>query len=129
MNVGRLPVTANQEKEPFDLLRRPHVNSVVIDQYRLEAEIQWDNEQTPLPVRWIATNIADPTSTAEAWLSLERSRALFEFVYGEHANSQMELLREHGYLDLVNQQGGKSHCIVNSSDLLRFDFPASELRF
>ena len=105
------------------------MNSVVIDQYRLEAEIQWDNEQTPLPVRWIATNIADTTSTAEARLSLERSRTLLGFVYGEHANSQMELLREHGYLDLVNQQGGKSHCIVNSTDLLRFDFPASELRF
>ena len=105
------------------------MNSVVIDQYRLEAEIQWDNEQTPLPVRWIATNIADTTSSAEAWLSLERSRDLLEYVYGEHANSQMELLREHGYLDLVNQQGGNSHCIVNSPDLLRFDFPATELRF
>ena len=114
---------------PLDHLRSPHINSVVIDQYRLEAEIQWDNEQTPLPVRWIATNIADTTSTAEAWLSLEPSRALLGFVYGEHANSQMELLREHGCLDLVNQLGGKSHCIVNSTDLLRFDFPASELRF
>jgi len=71
------------------------VNSVVIDQYRLEAEIQWDNEQTPLPVRWIATNIADPTSTAEAWLSLSGAALCSKFVYGEHANSQMELLREH----------------------------------
>jgi hypothetical protein len=75
------------------------------------------------------TNIADATRTAEAWLSLERSSALFGFVYGEHANSQMGLLRQHGYLDLVNQQGGKSHCIANSPDLLCFDFPASELRF
>ncbi|MGD0683136.1 MAG: hypothetical protein ABR990_13925 [Terracidiphilus sp.] len=99
------------------------MNSVVIDQYRLEAEIQWDNEQTPLPVRWIATNIADTTSTAEAWLSLERSRDLLEYVYGEHANSQMELLREHGYLDLVNQWGGKSHCIVT-----RLTFSASIFR-
>jgi hypothetical protein len=105
------------------------MNSVVIDQYRLEAEIQWDNEQTPMPVRWIATNVADTASTAEARLSLERCRALLGFVYGEQANSQMELLHEHGYLDLVNQLVGKSHCIVNSTDLLRFDFPASELRF
>jgi hypothetical protein len=105
------------------------MNSVVIDHNRLEAEIQWDNEQTPLPVRWIATNIADPTSTAETRLSLEQTRALLEFVYGEHANTQMELLREHGYLNLVSQQGGKSHCIVNSHELLPFGFPASELRF
>ena len=105
------------------------MNGEVIDQYRLEAEIPWDNEQTPLPFRWIATNIADTTSTAETWLSLERSRALLGFVYGEHAESQMELLREHGYLDLVNQKGEKGHCIVNSPDLLSFDFPASELRF
>ena len=104
------------------------MNSVVIDQYRLEAEIQWDNEQTPLPVRWIATNVADAT-TAETWLSFDRSLVLLEFIYGEHAASQMDLLREHGYLDLVSQQGGKSHCIVNSPDLLRFGFPASELRF
>jgi len=105
------------------------MNSVVVDQYRLEAEIQWDNEQTPLPVRWIATNIADTASAAETWLSLDRSHELLEFVYGEHAHSQMELLREHGYLDLVNQHSGKSRCLVNSADLLHFDFPASELRF
>lgn len=105
------------------------MHSVVIDQYRLEAEIQWDNEQTSLPVRWIATNLADTTSTAETWLGFEQSGALLGFVYGEHTDSQMELLREHGYLDLVNLPGEKSHCIVNSPDLLRFGFPASELRF
>jgi hypothetical protein len=52
-----------------------------------------------------------------------------KFVYVEHADSQMQLLREHGYLDLVKQRNGETYCIVNSPELLPFNFPASELRF
>jgi len=103
------------------------MNNKVIDQYTLEAEIQFENENTPLPVRWIATNTDDKTTT-ETWLSLERSRALLEFICGEHAESQMQILRDHGYLSLVFQQGGNTGYIVNAPDLVRFDFSASELR-
>jgi len=104
------------------------MNSIVIDQYTLVAEILFENEKTPLTVRWIATN-TDDKSTAEAWLTLEWSLDLLEFVYGEHADSQMQLLREHLYLELIAQQSPKSLCILNTADLLRFDFSASDLRY
>lgn len=104
------------------------MNSTVIDHYTLVAEILFENENTHLPVRWIATN-TDDKSTPETWLSLERSHDLLKFVYGEHADTEMQLLREHGQLELVAQQSPKSYCILNAADLLRFDFSASELRF
>ena len=48
--------------------------------------------------------------------NLERSRALLRFVYGEHANSQMELLR-HGYWSLVEPAGlAKVKQVIASSD-------------
>jgi hypothetical protein len=101
------------------------MNTVVVDQYTLEAEIIFENENTPLPVRWIATN-TDDKSTAETWMNIEQSRVFLEFVFGEHAGAQLEILRDHGYLDLMAD--AKTRCVLNSHELLRFGFAASELR-
>jgi hypothetical protein len=101
-----------------------HMNRV-IDQYTLEAEILFENENTPLPVRWIATN-TDDKSTAETWMNIGQSRVLLEFVFGEHANGQWEILQEHRHLELMAD--AKTRCILNSHDLLRFGFVTSELR-
>lgn len=58
----------------------------VIDQYGLELEMS-DNLAPPsLPVRCIATNTED-NSTAEAWLTLESTRALLNFAYGHEKTS------------------------------------------
>jgi hypothetical protein len=97
-------------------------------QYRLRAAIPFDNEQVPKLVYWTATNL-DNKSAVETCLDYERSRELFKFVYGEHGDSQLELLEAQGQLDLVKQRNGETHCIVNSPELLPFNFPASELRF
>lgn len=77
------------------------------NQYRLRAEIPFDNEQAPKLVYWTATNL-DNKSTAESPLDYQRSRDLFEFVYGEQGDSQMELLRAQGQLDLVKQRNGET---------------------
>lgn len=97
-------------------------------QYRLRAEMPFDNEQVPKLVYWTATNL-DNKSTAESPLDYVRSRDLFKFVYGEQGDLQLELLLARGQLDLVKQRNGETYCIVNSPELLRFNFPASELRF
>ena len=99
-----------------------------ITQYRLRAVIPFDNDEASKLVCWTATNL-DNKSTSESWLNYERSSALFKFVYGENGDSQMELLRAQGDLDLVIERSGRTPCIVNSPELLRFNFPASELRF
>src|ERR1039457_4824185 len=56
------------------------MDNKVIDRYTLELEALSEHEHSPLPVRCIATNTAD-NSTAEAWLSLEMTRALLSFAY------------------------------------------------
>ena len=101
------------------------MNTVVVDQYTLEAEIIFENENTPLPVRWIATNTDDNTTT-ETWMNIEQSRVLLEFVYGEVAGVQLEMLQDHGHLELMAD--AKTRCVLNSHELLRFGFAASELR-
>ena len=100
-------------------------NNTIIDDYTLEAEIQ--DENAPCPVRWIATN-TDDKSTAEASLSFERSSDLLNSVYREHAASQMEILRSHGYFKLVSQEGVTTRCILNSAYLVPFGFSRDELR-
>jgi hypothetical protein len=97
----------------------------VIDQYTLEAEILFENENMQLPVRWIATNTDDKT-TAESWMTVEQSRILLEFVYGEVAGTQLEMLQDHRYLDLMAD--AESRIVLNSSDLVRFGFSSLELR-
>jgi hypothetical protein len=92
-------------------------------QYRLRAAIPFDNEM----VYWTATNLHNG-SASETPIDFEHSLGLFRFVYGENGDSQMELLRALGELDLVIQRGG-TPCIVNSPELLPFGFSASELRF
>jgi hypothetical protein len=99
------------------------MNNSVIDQYKLEAEIQ--DENATLPVRCIATN-SDDKSTAEAWLSMQRTRDLFSFMYGEHAASQLELLREQHYHQFIASL--TSPCVVNSRELVPFGFLPEELR-
>jgi hypothetical protein len=46
-----------------------------IDRYTLELEALSEHENSPMPVRCIATNTDDKT-TAEIWLTLEKTRAL-----------------------------------------------------
>ena len=99
------------------------MNNRVIDQYKLEAEIQ--DENATLPVRCIATN-TDDKSTAEVWLSMQRTGDLFSFMYGEHAASQLELLMEQHYHEFM--ANSKSPCVVNSSQLVPFGFSPEELR-
>jgi len=99
----------------------------VIDQYTLEAEILFENEDTPLPVRWIVTN-TDDKSTAETWMNMDQSRTLLEFVYGEFdvADSELQLLKDHLHLELM--ANAHARCVLNSHELLRFGFSSSELR-
>ena len=98
------------------------------NQYRLRAEIPFDNERTPKLIFWTATNL-DDKSIAERCMEYGPSGDLFNFVYGEHGDAQMKLLCAQGQLDLVKQRTGETHCIVTSDELLPFGFPASELRF
>lgn len=95
------------------------------NQYRLRAAIPFEN-QVPPHVFWTAINLYDG-SISEVPIDLEHSRNLFRFVYGEQGDSQMELLLAQGELDLVKQRNGETHCIINSHELLRFGFAASEL--
>ena len=57
----------------------------VIDHYSLELEMSSEHEGG-LPVRCIATN-TDDLSAAEAWLTLEKTRALLNFAYGRNRRS------------------------------------------
>lgn len=104
----------------------------VIDQYSLELEMS-DNLAPPgLPVRCIATNTED-NSAAEAWLTLESTRALLNFAYGHEkdiVDSWFQQLQDHHYADLIAQQGATkpSRCIFNSAEILPFGFKQEELR-
>jgi hypothetical protein len=100
-------------------VRNPH------DQYTLEAEILFENEHMPLPVRWIATN-TDDKSTAETWMNIEQNWILLEFVFSDHAEGQLEMLQDHLHLELM--ANAHARCVLNSHELLRFGFAASELR-
>ncbi len=106
------------------------MNSVVIDRYTLELGALSEHENSPTPVRCIATNTDDKT-TAEAWLTLEKTRALLKFVYGdEHVDTWMQQLEDHHYADLIAQYRGSKpdRCIVNAANLLPFSFVREELR-
>ena len=104
----------------------------VIDQYSLELEMSDDLAQPGLPVRCIATN-AEDNSTAEAWLTLESTRALLNFAYGHEkdiVDSWFQQLQDHHYADLIAQQGATKpiRCIFNSAEILPFGFKQEELR-
>jgi hypothetical protein len=105
----------------------------VIDRYTLELEALSEHEHSPMPVRCIATNTDDKT-TAEAWLTLERTRALLSFAYGNEqaiVDWCMHQLEDHHYVELIAPQpeGTKvSRCIFNALELLPFGFVREELR-
>ena len=104
----------------------------VIDRYSIELEMPADLAQPSLPVRCIATNTEDG-STTEAWLTLESTRALLNFAYGnekEIVDSWLKQLEDHHYADLIAQQGATKpiRCIFNSAEILPFGFMREELR-
>jgi hypothetical protein len=88
----------------------------VIDRYTLELEAWSENEHSPLP---------DDKSTAEAWLSLEMTRALLNLVYGNEqsiTDSWMQQLENYHSADLIAQCRGSKldRCVLNSAELLPF---------
>ena len=102
----------------------------VIDRYSLELEMPSEHEGG-LPVRCIATNTED-RSTAEVWLSLEKTRSLLNFAYGEQTivDSWLQQLEDHHYADLIAQQGATQpiRCVFNSTEIVPFGFMQDELR-
>jgi hypothetical protein len=106
----------------------------VIDHYTLELEALSEDENKPFPVRCIATNTDDKT-TAEAWLTLEKTRALLNFAYGNEQTIVdwcMQQLEDHHHVDLIAPQPGGAKAsgrfIFNAVDLLPFGFVREELR-
>jgi hypothetical protein len=108
----------------------------VIDRYTLELEALSEHEHSPLPVRCIATN-TDDKSTAEAWMSLEMTRTLLNFAYGNQqtfTDHFMQQLQDHHYADLTSPQPephpGAQHarCVFNAIDLLPYGFVHDDLR-
>src|ERR1035441_9169451 len=82
------------------------MNNVVIDRYTLELEALSEHENSPTPVRCIATNTDDKT-TADAWLTLEKARALFSFAYGNEQTIVdwcMQQLEGNHYVDMIAPQ-------------------------
>lgn len=83
------------------------------------------------PVRCIATNLSDD-SVAEAWLSLEQTKALLSFLYGNEVtivDNFLQQLSDHQYAELIAQPGGKvsDRCVVTSEELLPFGFNRDDL--
>jgi hypothetical protein len=109
------------------------MDNKVIDRYTLELEALSEHEHSPLPVRCIATNTAD-NSTAEAWLSLEMTRALLSFAYDNQQTFTehfMQQLEDHHYADLISPQPDApqpNRCVINATELLPFGFVHDELR-
>jgi hypothetical protein len=104
----------------------------VIDRYNLELEMSDDFAQPGLPVRCIATN-TDDDSTAEARLTLEGTRVLLNFAYGNEkdiVDSLFQQLQDHHYAELIAQQGTTKpiRCIFNAAEILPFGFKQEELR-
>jgi hypothetical protein len=104
----------------------------VIDRYSLELEMSDDLAQPGLPVRCIATN-TDDDSTAEVWLTLENTRALLNFAYGNEKDIVdwwFQQLQDHHYADLIAEQGLSKpiRCIFNAAEILPFGFQQEELR-
>jgi len=102
-----------------------------IDRYSLELEAP-ENTKAGLPVRCVATNTND-NSTAEARLTLEQTRALLNFAYGNEqsvVDAWFQQLEDHHYADLIAEQGASkpSRCIFTSAELLQFGFDQDELR-
>ena len=91
-----------------------------------------ENSDVGLPVRCVATN-TDDNSTAETWLTLEQTRALLNFAYGNEqsaVDAWLQQLEDHHYADLIAELGAPkpSRCIFNSAELLQFGFDQDELR-
>ncbi len=104
----------------------------VIDRYSVELEAPAEQAKSGLPVRCIATN-TDDKSTAEVWLTLEQTRGLLSFAYGDEqsvVDVWLEQLKDHHYVDLVVQFGATkvSHCMFTSTELLPFGFRRDDLR-
>ena len=123
-----MKATSTREKTDWRIV----VDNRVIDRYTLELEALSEHEHSPMPVRCIATNTDDNTA-AEAWLSLERTRELLNFVCGNdvvHVDYWMQQLDDHRYADLISQPGATTsgRYILNSVELLPFGFVHDDLR-
>lgn len=108
-------------------------NNRVIDNYTLELDALSEPENSPTPVRCIATN-TDDNSTAEARLSLENARALLNLAYGNEQTITewgMQQLEDHHYLDLTAPQPDQTksnRCVFSATELLPLGFVRDELR-
>lgn len=105
----------------------------VNDTYTVELEALSENGNKPLPVRCIATN-TDDRSTSEVWLSREKTRALLNMIWGsDHSavDCSMQQLEDHHYVDLISEFDETAkpirRCLVKSEELLPFGFPRGEL--
>jgi len=103
-----------------------------IDHYSLELEASTEHTEADPPIRCIATN-TDDNSTAEVWLTVEQTRALLNFGYGNEqtmVDSWLQQLEDHHYADLVAQQDASKplRCIFTSKELTHFGFSRDMLR-
>lgn len=109
------------------------MNNIVIDRYTLELEALSEHESSSTPVRCIATN-TDDKPTTETWLTLEKTRALLSFAYGNEQTIVdwcIQQLDDHHYVELIAPQaeGAKtSRCVFNAAELLPFGFVREDLR-
>jgi hypothetical protein len=113
-------------------MERESMQNRAIDRYSLELDAPAENTEAGRAVRCVATN-TDDNSTAEAWLTLEQTRALLNFACGNEqsiVDSWLQQLEDHHYADLIGQQGASkpSRCIFNSTELVQFGFSQDELR-
>jgi hypothetical protein len=108
----------------------------VIDEYRLTAEIQYEN--APLPIHLIATN-NDDDSTAETWMTVESLRAqLSQNCPGCDGDATvdgwMKELENHYYTEFGAPQpepvkgAATNRAIFKAEQLIPFGFSVSELR-
>ena len=105
--------------------------STAVEIYTIELEALSEHQDSPLPVRCIATNLNDKTS-AETWMTHEKTRAMLKklYEYDENVEDWMQQLADHHYADLISQRTGAKtdRCIVNSTELLPFGFQHEDLR-
>ena len=105
----------------------------VIDEYRLTAEIQYEN--APLPIHLIATN-TDDDSTSETWMTFESLRAQLSQICGGDAtvDGWMNELENHYYTEFGAPQhepvkgAATNRAIFKAEQLIPFGFSVSELR-
>jgi hypothetical protein len=108
----------------------------VIDEYRLTAEIQYEN--APLPIHLIAAN-TDDDSTPETWMTVESLRTqLSQICLGSDGDATvdgwMTELENHHYTEFCAPQpepvkgAATNRAIFKAEQLIPFGFSVSELR-